>query len=134
MHRFTRNAHDNNTMPVIKPEIELALYLLATIALTTLAFAAGLFNQTSDSIYLQPLLATCLLLIVCLSVSFLRRTRLYQSESSARQSAEMELRKLSLVVEQNPAAVTILSTRGVVEYANAKFCSASGYDLDELRD
>jgi diguanylate cyclase (GGDEF)-like protein/PAS domain S-box-containing protein len=119
-------------MSVIKPEIELALYLGATIALTALAFAAGLFDHAGDSIYLLPVLSTSLLLIVCLSVSFLRRTRLYQSESQARQSAEAELRKLSLVVEQNPAAVTILDTRGLIEYANAKFCTASGYSLDEL--
>ncbi|HSB95887.1 MAG TPA: diguanylate cyclase, partial [Spongiibacteraceae bacterium] len=117
---------------MIKPEIELALYLAATIALTALAFAAGLFDHASDSIYILPVLSSCLLLIVCLSVSFLRRTRLYQSESQARQSAEAELLKLSLVVEQNPAGVTILDTRGIIEYANAKFCTASGYQLDEL--
>ncbi len=120
-------------MSVIKPEIELALYLVATIALTAIAFATGLFVQSSTGSYLLPVLASSLLLIICLSISFLRRTRLYQNESYARQSAEAELRKLSLVVEQNPAAVTIVNTAGIIEYANAKFCSAFGYALDELR-
>jgi diguanylate cyclase (GGDEF)-like protein/PAS domain S-box-containing protein len=116
------------------PEIELSLYLGATLALTALAFASGLFDRGGSSIYVLPVLTSCLLLIFCLSVTFLRRSRLYQRESDARQAAEAELRKLSLVVEQNPAAVTILDTRGIIEYANAKFCTASGYLLEELRE
>ena len=42
------------------------------------------------------------------------------------------MQKLSLVVEQNPTAVAILDTQGVIEYVNPKFCIASGYTSGEL--
>lgn len=112
-------------MPPTKPELELALYLGATIALTALAGVLGLFERTAiNGAWAAPVLACCLMLSVGLCISFLRRTRLYQAESWARRQAEIELQKLSLVVEQNPAAVAILDMRGTIEYVNPKFCSA----------
>ncbi|HEY3700466.1 MAG TPA: EAL domain-containing protein [Spongiibacteraceae bacterium] len=120
-------------MPLLKPELELVLYLAATIALTAAAAATGVFDRTAlNGEWAAPLLACCLLLSVGLCVTFLRRTRLYQTENWARQLAEAELQKLSLVVEQNPAAVTILDTHGAIEYTNPKFCSAMGYHGNEL--
>jgi len=120
-------------MPSLKPQVEIAIYLAATIILTGLASALGIFNYTTlDGAWVAPLLACCLLLIVSLCISFSRRTRLYHTENWARQLAEAEMQKLSLVVEQNPTAVAILDTQGVIEYVNPKFCIASGYTSGEL--
>jgi len=120
-------------MPSLKPQVEIAIYLAATIILTGLASALGIFNYTTvDGAWVAPLLACCLLLIVSLCISFSRRTRLYHTENWARQLAEAEMQKLSLVIEQNPTAVAILDTQGVIEYVNPKFCIASGYTSGEL--
>jgi PAS domain S-box-containing protein len=49
-----------------------------------------------------------------------------------RKSAEAELRKLSLAVEQSPASVMITDTRGTIEYVNPRFCKSSGYTAAEV--
>ncbi len=46
--------------------------------------------------------------------------------------AEMELRKLGLVVEQNPASVVITNLKGNIEYVNARFTEVTGYDKAEV--
>ncbi len=120
-------------LPPTRPEVELVLYLAATIALTAIAAALGLFENTSlGETWAAPVLACSLLLSVALCITFWRRTRLYQHENWARYLAEIELQKFSLVVEQNPSAVAILDMRGNIEYANPKFCSALNYADDEL--
>lgn len=117
----------------LKPELELALYLAATTTLATIGVAIGVFDSVAISgSFVLPLTTSCLLLIVCLCISFRRRTHLYRDESRARRLAEAELQKLSLVVEQSPAAVTIVGTNGLIEYANPKLCNASGYTTAEL--
>lgn len=45
---------------------------------------------------------------------------------------EMELRKLSVAVEQNPASVIITDLNGVIEYVNPQFCNITGYSPEEL--
>ncbi|MEE8574918.1 MAG: ATP-binding protein [Thermodesulfobacteriota bacterium] len=40
---------------------------------------------------------------------------------------EEEIRKLSLAVEQSPAAVIITDTEGIIEYVNPKFTEVTGY-------
>ena len=40
--------------------------------------------------------------------------------------------KLSLAVEQNPAAIIITDTEGRIEYANDTFLECSGYSLNEV--
>ena len=120
-------------MPPTKPESELALYLGATAALTATAAALGVFDHAAiSSPWVTPLVAFCLLLSAGLCFAFFRRARLYQHENWARRLAERELEKLSLVVEQNPAAVAVLDMRGAIEYANPKFCSALDYVDSEL--
>ena len=120
-------------MPSLKPQVEIAIYLAITIVLTATATFLGVFDHTAiDSDWAAPLLACCLLLIVGLCISFSRRTRLYHTENWARQLAEAEMHKLSLVVEQNPAAVAILDITGGIEYVNPKFCSALDYNEAEL--
>jgi len=120
-------------MPQLKPEFELALHLIATIILVTLGIAFGIFEDIAlNKHFAPPLVASCLLLIACLCISFLRRTYLYQRETHARHLAESELQKLSLVVEQSPAAVIIVNTGGIIEYANPKFCVTWGYASEEL--
>ena len=48
-----------------------------------------------------------------------------------RKLAEMQLRKLSLAVEQNPASIVITDVAGVIEYVNPKFTQLTGYSLAE---
>ncbi len=48
-----------------------------------------------------------------------------------RRAAEAELRKLSLAVEQSPAAIFITDTAGRIEYLNEAFTRITGYRADE---
>jgi PAS domain S-box-containing protein len=47
-------------------------------------------------------------------------------------AAEIELRKLSTVVEQNPISIVITDTEGNIQYVNPKFCEITGYQRGEL--
>ncbi len=49
-----------------------------------------------------------------------------------RKKADLEILKLSVAIDQNPASVVITDTRGVIEYVNKKFLNVSGYVQDEL--
>jgi diguanylate cyclase (GGDEF)-like protein/PAS domain S-box-containing protein len=53
-------------------------------------------------------------------------------EITERHTAEAWARKLSLVVEQNPATIVITDTEGRIEYVNAKFVDTTGYAKDEV--
>ncbi|NJO87727.1 MAG: PAS domain S-box protein [Chloroflexia bacterium] len=46
-------------------------------------------------------------------------------------STENEIRKLSVVVEQNPASIVITDVEGKIEYVNTTFCKVTGYPFDE---
>ena len=46
--------------------------------------------------------------------------------------AEIQLRKLSLAVEQSPATVMITDPQGAIEYVNPKFTELTGYGFDEI--
>jgi two-component system, cell cycle sensor histidine kinase and response regulator CckA len=46
---------------------------------------------------------------------------------------EIDLRKLSLAVEQNPSSIVITDPRGNIEYVNHRFTEVTGYTLDEVR-
>jgi PAS domain S-box-containing protein len=49
-----------------------------------------------------------------------------------RKKADLEIQKLSVAIEQNPASVIITNTEGIIEYVNKKFISVSGYTKKEL--
>ena len=117
----------------LKPEHELAVYLVAAITLLVVGLALGGVQgfAITDQVAL-PLLASCLLLIVALGISFLRRARALETENLVRRTVEKELEKLSLAVEQSPAAVVITDPNGVIEYINPKFCIGSGFRQDQL--
>ncbi len=53
-------------------------------------------------------------------------------EITERHTAEAWARKLSLVVEQNPATIIITDTEGRIEYVNDKFVETSGYAKAEV--
>src|SRR5690606_6542610 len=117
----------------LKPEHELALYVGAALTLLVVGLAiGGLPGLAISSQTAIPLLASCTLLIIALGFSFLRRARALETENLPRRMAEKELDKLSLAVEQSPAAVVITDPRGVIEYINPKFCVSSGYNREQL--
>lgn len=49
-----------------------------------------------------------------------------------RKTAEQQLRKLSMAVEQSPVSIVITNLDGDIEYANPKACETTGYELREL--
>ena len=49
-----------------------------------------------------------------------------------RKKADLEILKLSVAIEQNPASVVITDTNGVIEYVNKKFEAVTGYHSKEL--
>ena len=79
-----------------------------------------------------------LLLLVYLARLLGRSGRLDSLESEleighARQQAvEAWAEKMTLAVEQNPAAIIITDTEGRIEYANDTFLQCSGYPLNEV--
>ncbi|RLD60349.1 MAG: hypothetical protein DRJ05_04800, partial [Bacteroidetes bacterium] len=48
-----------------------------------------------------------------------------------REMAELEIRKLSMVVEQSPVIVVITDLDGTIEYVNPKFSEVTGYSYEE---
>ena len=55
-----------------------------------------------------------------------------KEDISNRKKSDLEILKLSVAIDQNPASVLITDTRGVIEYVNKKFLSVSGYSKREL--
>jgi len=55
-----------------------------------------------------------------------------KEDITQRKKSDLEILKLSVAIEQNPASVIITDTRGVIEYVNKKFNSISGYTKEEL--
>lgn len=49
-----------------------------------------------------------------------------------RKKSDLEIRKLSVAIEQNPASVIITNTEGIIEYVNNKFLIVTGYSKKEL--
>ena len=56
----------------------------------------------------------------------------FMLDIAVRKRMEEELRKLSRVVEQSPAAVVITDTSGRIEYVNPQFTAATGYTREEV--
>ncbi len=50
---------------------------------------------------------------------------------SQRVESEMELRKLSMAVDQSPSVVYITDKQGVIEYVNEQFTEVTGYSREE---
>lgn len=55
-----------------------------------------------------------------------------QRELAERKRTAEHLRKLSVVVEQNPASIMITDTSGIIEYVNPHFTALTGYSLEEV--
>jgi diguanylate cyclase (GGDEF)-like protein/PAS domain S-box-containing protein len=54
-----------------------------------------------------------------------------EQEIKTRERVEMELRKLSLAVEQSPASIVITDLDGKIEYVNRRFTQVKGYSFEE---
>ena len=54
------------------------------------------------------------------------------TDISARQRAELEMRKLSTAVKSSPTSIIITDREGLIEYANPKFMELTGYTSKEL--
>ncbi len=55
-----------------------------------------------------------------------------KEDVSDRKRADLEILKLSVAIEQNPASVVITNIFGEIEYVNKKFTTDSGYSKKEL--
>ena len=55
-----------------------------------------------------------------------------RTDITSSKMAEKELRKLGRALDQSPASVVIMDTRGIIEYVNAKFEAVSGYTPQEV--
>ncbi len=55
-----------------------------------------------------------------------------KEDITSRKKADLEILKLSVAIDQNPASVVITDISGVIEYVNKKFLTVSGYKQDEL--
>lgn len=55
-----------------------------------------------------------------------------KEDITSRKKTDLEILKLSVAIEQNPASVVITDTKGVIEYVNKKFVAVSGYSNQEL--
>ncbi|NQV20103.1 MAG: EAL domain-containing protein [Rhodospirillales bacterium] len=90
-------------------------------------------NQTvvsgRDAIKRGVMFLPALLISVVFLLWFLQRLL---REIADRSRAELELRKLTQVVEQSPASVIISDTAGVIEYVNPTFVDVTGYSSDEF--
>jgi len=56
----------------------------------------------------------------------------FKEDITNRKKSELEIKKLSVAIDQNPAAVVITNTQGRIEYVNRKFLECSGYEREEL--
>ncbi len=56
---------------------------------------------------------------------------LYARDITAKQAAEEQLRKLQLVVEQNPSSIVITDLDGTIQYVNKQFEKVTGYTKEE---
>jgi PAS domain S-box-containing protein len=90
-----------------------------------------------DKVYIQSA-------VIDITEKNLAYSQLFDSEQKYRQlfknmseafvyckKSEEKIKKLSLAVEQSPAAVVITDSEGVIEYVNHKFSSLTGYDCGE---
>jgi PAS domain S-box-containing protein len=57
----------------------------------------------------------------------------FMIDITERKQTEIQLQKLSLAVEQSPAAVLITNLDAAIEYVNPKFTQITGYSFDEVR-
>ncbi len=55
-----------------------------------------------------------------------------KEDITSRKKSDLEILKLSVAIEQNPACVVITDTFGVIEYVNKKFVAISGYSKQTL--
>ena len=55
-----------------------------------------------------------------------------KEDITSRKKSDLEIYKLSVAIDQNPASVVITNIHGTIEYANKKFISISGYSQKEL--
>ena len=56
---------------------------------------------------------------------------LADQEISRRKQVEVELRKLTRVVEQSPASIVLTNLAGIIEYVNPSFSKITGYSFHE---
>ncbi|MBF0621896.1 MAG: PAS domain S-box protein [Magnetococcales bacterium] len=54
-----------------------------------------------------------------------------QQDITDRKSAEEELNKFQLAVEQSPVSTVITDTNGAIQYVNPRFCEVTGYTAEE---
>ncbi len=68
-----------------------------------------------------------LLLLLLIFILIIKNTSKYLKK------AELEIQKLSGVIEQNPTSIVITDLSGNIQYVNSKFTENTGYTLKEIK-
>lgn len=55
------------------------------------------------------------------------------ADVTVQKAAELELRRLSVAIEQSPISIIITDLAGNIEYVNPRFCQVTGYSFLEVR-
>ena len=108
-----------------KLSIQGKLALLVATLLTAIA-VVGLVGDHQEHV---AVLAIALTLSVLLSVALIWDNRVAGKKRDAR---ELQLRKLSQLVQQSPESILITDLQGQIEYVNDSFVRISGYSSEEL--
>ena len=74
-----------------------------------------------------------ILIIGLLALFFYSLSKKLKNEIKNRFSAEMQIRKLSIAVEQSPTTIVVTDTKGNIEYVNPKFVELTGYTSQEVK-
>jgi len=87
---------------------------------------AGYFSNMTGKILLVVSMTFALFVVILFAA-----LSVYESEQK-RHLALIELKKLSLAVNQSPSYVIITDVNGTIEYVNAKFTQSTGFTAEEV--
>jgi len=80
------------------------------------------------------ILVSIVLVVSFIALFFYRHSKKLKNEIKNRTKAEIQIRKLSVAVEQSPITIVITDTQGNIVYTNPKFIELTGYTFDEVKD
>lgn len=106
--------------------LSLAFFLMATQRAISLLYREGLVTSEWLIALTTESVALVISLLLVVGVFLIRDIFTHI------QKDEIEIRKLSQTVEQNPNGTLILDISGKIEYANPAYCALYGYSYDKV--